>query len=418
MPAVLQSSMQWLLSNAQIRLGNPYVYGGMYSATVIGQGDDCSGDAGWGLQALTLGPQNMPLDANGNWIHTVNTESWGYNYDEGCPVDPGTVGPFGTIAIADPSDAPADAVAIVNIHHGGGGASSHMNLVLLPTNTILESNGGPTAYTDASKGQDGTGSCTNGTGGMESTNPYWTDHWYLPGPLLTVAPPTVFYADVSNNNWGGPTFTPTGAQQLTSFLATAKAMPEVLGVLHKTTEGANFVDPYWATFKGWCSDPANDFSWLGYHYVTLDDPTAQAANFVQAGGGQWVMLDHEQGSGGIDQFWAVTQAFNNAGVSVSMGYIPKWYWQQIGSPNLATLTSNQIALVASNYSGNANLDPIASYDSAGGNNAPGWAPFGGCLPTALQFTNAAVIGGSLVDLNAYNGLGPNLNALFTGAIFT
>jgi hypothetical protein len=410
MPAVLQSNLQWLKSNARIRLGNPYVYGGMYSPTVIAQGCDCSGSSGWALQALTLGPRNMSLDANGNWIHTVSTESWA----PGAP--PGTVGPFGTIAIASLSDIPRDAVATINIHHGGGGESSHMNLVLAD-GTIIESNGGPTTYTGA--GQDGTGSCTNGTGGMASSDPYWTDHHYLPGPLLGAdALPTQFYFDVSNNNWGGKIYTDAGKQRLLAFLAAARSTFHVTGGLHKVSQGSGFVDPYWAIYKSWCEDQTHPMSWLGYHYVDTSDPAAQAANFVGADGGSWAMLDFEQGSGTIDNFWNVVNAFNAAGVSVSLAYLPKWYWSQIGQPDLSSLASNQISLVASNYTATGSLSPGASYGSAGGNNGPGWAAYGGALPTCWQYTNAAVIGGVSVDGNAYDGPGPNLDALFTGAIFT
>jgi hypothetical protein len=391
-------------------MGNPYVYGGMYSATVIGQGDDCSGDAGWGLQALTLGPQNIPMDDNGTWLRSCNTESWDYDYNTNTPAPPGSVGPFGTISVGDDlSLVPDDAIAIVNIMHRGGGENSHMNLVLCATGMIIESNGGPTTYTDASKGQDGTGSCSNGTGGNPSDAALWTDHWYLPGPILNVAPPTILYPDVSNNQWNSN-------QELFDFLGACKAMPSIGGVVHKCTQGSDMQDAYWLPFKGWCSDPANDMSWVGYHYVDQSDPGAQATNFINAQGGQWVMLDFEADSGDMNNFWAVTQAFNDAGVSVSMAYIPHWYWGQIGNPNLATLTANQIALVSSAYPAGGG-DPSVSYSQAGGNNGEGWAPYGGCMPTAWQFTNAATIGNKTVDCNAYNGLGPNLNALFTGAIF-
>jgi hypothetical protein len=405
MPAVLQSNLQWVKSSAKIRLGNDYVYGGMYSPTRLGQGCDCSGIAGWGLQALTIGPQNMPLDGNGNWLHTVSTENWPFDYSTGSPAAAGTVGPYGTIAVgSDLSQIPADAACTVNIMHGGGGVDSHMNLVLAD-GTIVESNGNA-------------GSCTNGTGGNPSGAGLWTDHWFLPGPVSMITPPTQFYFDVSNNQWGGPAYTDAGKQQLISFLTAAKVASNVIGGLHKVTEGASFVDPYWNDFKTWCENPVDDFSWLGYHYVTLDDPAAQAGNFVQAGGGSWAMLDFEANSGNISNMWAVTDAFNRAGVDVSMLYLPDWYWQSIGSPDLSSLTSNQMALVASNYSGDSGLVPAASYASAGGNTAPGWGAYGGCLPTCLQFTNKALLGNVLVDLNAYNGFVTDLNALFTGAIFS
>ena len=169
MSAVLQSSVNWVFWNFLERLGNPYVYGGMYAPALVPQGCDCSGVASWVLQALTLTPPGMPLDENGNWLHTVSTESWGYDYSTCTPVAPGTVGPYGTVAVASLVDIPESAALTVDIMHGGGGESSHMQVSLL--GTLMESNGT-------------SGTCTNGTGAYTADATLWTDHWYLPGPIV------------------------------------------------------------------------------------------------------------------------------------------------------------------------------------------------------------------------------------------
>jgi hypothetical protein len=77
-------------------------------------------------------------------------------------------------------------------------------------------------------------------------------------------------------------------------------------------------------------------STLAYHYVTLDAAAAQAENLVSALGdtGIPVMLDFEAASGDLANFWAVTDAITAAGAHVALSYIPHWYWQQIGSPDL------------------------------------------------------------------------------------
>lgn len=168
--SVFQSSADWVLNEFQLRLGDPYVYGEVYSSTNVSQGADCSGVVGWVLEALTNTSSNM------SWGHVVSTESWHYDYNTGTPAAPDTAGPYGTIAVARLSDIPADAALIVNIMHGGGGENSHMNCVL--QGTIIESNGGPTSY------PAGDGTCTNGTGGNPSDASLWTDHWYLPGPIV------------------------------------------------------------------------------------------------------------------------------------------------------------------------------------------------------------------------------------------
>lgn len=168
---VLQSSVNWVIAQAKERLGDDYVYGGVYSPTDIGQGADCSGVVGWVLEALVNTPANMV------WAHVVSTESWYFDYADNCPAAPGTVGPYGTIAVASLSDIPADAALTINIMHGGGGEDSHTNCVVpLPGSApyegvLVESNGD---Y----------GSCTNGTGAYPADASLWTDHYYLPGPWV------------------------------------------------------------------------------------------------------------------------------------------------------------------------------------------------------------------------------------------
>lgn len=165
-----------MVQQAHIRLGDDYVYGGFYSPFDIGQGADCSGVVGWVLEALTKDPQHI------RWAHLVSTESWYYDYNDGSPALPGSVGPYGTIAVGDLSDIPPDAALTVNIMHGGGGEDSHTNCIV-PTpgslpyeGIIVESNGNA-------------GSCTNGTGGNPAVARLWTDHWYLPGPWIINEPP-------------------------------------------------------------------------------------------------------------------------------------------------------------------------------------------------------------------------------------
>lgn len=165
--SVLQSSVDWVLTQARVRLGDDYVYGGVYSPTDTSQGADCSGVVGWVLEALTNTPNNM------SWAHVVSTESWPFDYGSNNPASPGTVGPYGTVAVAELSDIPADAALIIDIEHGGGGEYSHTNCSL--QGTLIESNGD---Y----------GSCTNGNGAYAVGASLWTDHWYLPGPVVADQP--------------------------------------------------------------------------------------------------------------------------------------------------------------------------------------------------------------------------------------
>jgi hypothetical protein len=156
------ANVAYVLQQFDERIGDAYVFGGDYSQSDPQVGCDCSYVAGWVLEALIKGADAM------SWAHNVSTESWAFHYATNTPAPPGTVGPYGTIAVANLSDTPADAALVINIMHGGGGEDSHMNCVL--NGQILESNGNA-------------GSCTNGDGGNPSTAALWTDHWYLPGPI-------------------------------------------------------------------------------------------------------------------------------------------------------------------------------------------------------------------------------------------
>jgi hypothetical protein len=384
---VLQSSVNWVLGQARLRLGDPYVYGGVYSSD-ISQGADCSGVVGWVLEALVNTPARM------SWAHNVSTESWGYDYNTNTPAAPGTVGPYGTVAVASLADIPADAALVIDIMHGGGGEDSHTNCSL--NGTLIESNGDH-------------GSCTNGTGAYPTTAGLWTDHWYLAGPVINdVAPPppmhTLFYPDTSNNNW-------SSEGELTGFLSQLHAQG-FAGVVHKVSQGSDYQDPYWRACRAWCE--ANDLSWLGYHYVDTSDPAAQANNFNADFGGGNVMLDFEEGSGDINNFWAVVNAFNNVGVNVSLAYIPRWYWGQIGSPDLSALPANQIQLVSSNYGPNPAGTAQEIYSRLGADGGPGWLPYGNCVPAAWQFTNKASIAGITVDCNVHHTPETDLDGFFTG----
>lgn len=184
------------------RLGDDYVYGGDYSQEDVSQGCDCSYCASWVIRAYLYGINGF------DWgTHPVSTESWAYDYENNQPAPPGTVGPYGTIAIASPGDIPDDAALLVCIYHGGGGEDSHMNCLTGPAITptplaapagkIMESNG------DA-------GTCTNGTGGTPADSSLWTDWWYLPGPIVggytPLAPPApgvMTYTVESGDTLGG-----------------------------------------------------------------------------------------------------------------------------------------------------------------------------------------------------------------------
>jgi hypothetical protein len=207
---------------------------------------------------------------------------------------------------------------------------------------------------------------------------------------------TLFYPDCSNNNW-------SSTQDAIDFLE--QLVPEGFsGICHKVSEGSYYEDPYWLAIQQWCQQ--NNFPLIGYHYVTADDAASQASTWLGNDGGALAMLDWEQNGGDLTNLTAVVDAFNTAGITVQLGYYPRWYWSEQGGGDLSDLAN---ALVSSAYpDGTGYASTI--YLNSGGNAGQGWAPYGDATPAAWQFTNSADIAGVTVDCNAY--LGTDLTVLF------
>lgn len=207
----------------------------------------------------------------------------------------------------------------------------------------------------------------------------------------------IFGPDLSNNNW-------TSSGEIGAFLEDCFHREGYSWLEHKVSEGNYYADPDWSTAKAWCDD--NGVPVIGYHYVTTDDPAAQARLFVSNGGGTHAMLDFEANSGDIPQFWRVVDAFNDAGVTIALSYIPHWYWQNIGSPDLSQVPG----LIASSYYQSRTYG-WTEYTAAGGDSGPGWQPYGGATPVIWQFSDSGLIDGKYVDVNAYRGTVDELRTL-------
>jgi LysM repeat protein len=205
------------------RLLDAYVYGGEYDSNRQ-DGADCSYVVSWVIRGYLLGLNGF------DWLtHPVSTESWPYTYDPsapngGIPAAPGTVGPYGTVAIAGPNDQSPDSALLICIMHQGGGEDSHMNCLTGPAITptwlaapagkIMESNG------DA-------GTCTNGDGGTPADSDIWTDWWELPGPIVGGPPPSA------------PPAPPQSATYTVQEGDTLSSIADRLGVSLSALEAAN-----------------------------------------------------------------------------------------------------------------------------------------------------------------------------------
>jgi lysozyme len=174
----------------------------------------------------------------------------------------------------------------------------------------------------------------------------------------------------------------------------------------KVSEGNYFQD---ATWPGYLSAAQSaGLPIIGYHYaISSCTPASQVQTFVGNSGGSAVMIDFEANSGTITDYWNLVDAFNSAGVDVACTYLPNWYWQEIGEPDL----SQVCGLISSDY---VDGSGYASDLYAGADDGPGWAAYGGAAPIVWQFTDAAQVAGVSVDANAFRGTRAQLCDLLTG----
>jgi hypothetical protein len=173
-------------------------------------------------------------------------------------------------------------------------------------------------------------------------------------------------------------------------------------VIAKTTEGTYYTD---SGYQGWRQQAARlgkPFVW--YHFLSGEDAHAQvshtAANIGDSGLSG--MLDVEPAgsfSPTMSQVIAYVDAAHGAGLNLRLLYLPHWYWQQIGSPDLTPLASRGLALISSAYPGGTG-GPAQLYP---GDSAGGWQPYGGMTPLLYQYTNQAADGGMSLDYNAFRG---------------
>lgn len=355
------------------RLGNPYVYGGMWSPTNLRQGTDCSGLWNDILAAVTTGAVRWGREAEG-----ATTES--YRYVGG----PGSRGPFGTIRAASAAAVPADAPVKIALHHGpGGGANSHMWGEV--DGVRMESAGSKGTVTQPAA--------------RAFTDPYANDWFYLPGPIIEDG--TEIVDNPNAVTWGIDISNHQGNMDL------AQVKREGFDFIWvKVSEGANYRDPFWPSNRD--NAKAAGLILAGYHYIRTGDPQAQARLFVEHLGDKTIpaMLDFEDGSGDINQFWAVKNAIEALGVKVRLSYIPDWYWERIGKPDLSKVPG----LISSEYVNGSGYASVL-YP---GNNSSFWKAYGGRTPDVLQFTDRALVAGKSVDANAFRGTPDQLNALLGG----
>ncbi|WP_019932357.1 glycoside hydrolase family 25 protein [Nocardia sp. BMG111209] len=204
---------------------------------------------------------------------------------------------------------------------------------------------------------------------------------------------TIFGIDISNNN--GP-----------DIDLAEVAREGFRFVFGKVSEGNGFIDYTWPGYRA--AAHANGLLVAGYHYLRADsDPADQARLFTTHLGDAAAMVDFEANSGGIETFWAFIDAVHACGHRIALSYIPRWYWQQIGCPDLSRVPG----LIQSSYV--AGSGPASALYPGDGTTF--WNGFGGRAVDILQFTDQAWVAGHSVDANAFAGSFDRLQALLSPA---
>jgi lysozyme len=221
---------------------------------------------------------------------------------------------------------------------------------------------------------------------------------------MTAPPGPLFGPDISNNDFGGP-----DDPDLDAAAAFVNALPGegFSWVEAKCSMGSDFIDPTWATI--YQTATAIGLLIVAYHYLDTTDAAAQAQTCAAAlnGADVPVMFDFEDDGGDFENFLAVLAAFQAAGLNVALSYIPAWYWEDIGEPDI----SSAPGLVSSSYPTTASGYAETLYDDGGGDDGEGWDGYGGGTPVIWQFTDAAIVAGLDVDCNAFQGSLDDLQTL-------
>jgi len=178
--------------------------------------------------------------------------------------------------------------------------------------------------------------------------------------------------------------------------------------IFKATEGSSFVDPRFAENVAKARRTGKPFA--AYHYQRAGISAAEQVAHIRrvVPKDVPVILDVEANSGNVALTRDIVNRLRDVGYHVPLLYLPRWYWQQIGSPSLAGLPP----LWSSRYPDNRIGNLRSEYAEVP---AHFWHGYGGLDVAVLQFTSSARIAGRApIDGNAFRGSFAELRALLTG----
>lgn len=177
-------------------------------------------------------------------------------------------------------------------------------------------------------------------------------------------------------------------------------------VMIKATEGTSFID---AEYRGFVAQAMRlGIPFGAYHYLRGGNLGTQATHaYSLVGPGVPLMVDVERTQFGpadpmLSDVLTFVREYRHLGGIVHLVYLPRWYWaEDLRTPDLRALSTQDLHLVASRYT---------SYADTG----PGWEPYGGITPTVWQYTDARPFNGYDVDFNAYRGTIQEFLSMITG----
>lgn len=168
----------------------------------------------------------------------------------------------------------------------------------------------------------------------------------------------------------------------------------------KCTQGLTYASPAYAQ-QAAAADKAGVFR-LAYHFLEHAQGAGQADYFYAHAGKTPAMVDCEPtfDSAGnyasrptITDVCAFVDRLRGRGGVIWWVYLPHWWWQELGSPDLAPLRSRGLMLWSSVYS---------TYSDS--NAAAGWQEYGGMTPLVWQYSETTPFGGiAEVDFNGFRG---------------
>lgn len=179
----------------------------------------------------------------------------------------------------------------------------------------------------------------------------------------------------------------------------------------KASEGATYVDPRFSSNIQRAR--AAGLLVAAYHYVRSGSSAASQVALIQrlVPRDCPIILDVEAGGGGVGLTRDLNARLNAAGYRTPLLYLPKWYWKQIGRPNLAGLPPLWYSRYANNQGGYASQ----IWERSAGWFNQFWAGYGGLHVEILQYSDKATVAGHTpVDVNTYRGTREQLAALLGG----